>query len=76
MTDAIDEANAVVRQAEAYHRNELVPAIKKQERYLNQLQRSCIQGNTQACNESTAFYRRQSKRYDRVIQWQRQRMGY
>jgi flagellar basal body P-ring protein FlgI len=75
VTDAINEANGVASQAEWYHENVLTPQIEQQERYLNQLQSLCIQGNTQACRESTDFYRRQSDRYDRVIEWQRQRLG-
>ena len=75
VTDAINEANGVASQAEAYNRNVIIPQVEQQESYLNQLQSLCYQGNADACSESTNFYRRQNERYDRVIEWQRQRLG-
>ena len=75
VTDAINQANELVREGEARYKNELAPALKQQEEYLQQLHNACVQGNNQACDEVTEFYRRQNERLDRVLQWQRQRMG-
>lgn len=77
VTDAIKDANILIRQMNEYDRTELQPAIAQQEQYLERLKSSCLQeNNQQACNQFTEFYRRQSERYDRQIQQQRQRMGY
>lgn len=74
VSDAIDEANGVASQAEAYNRDVVVPQVIQSEQYLNQLQSLCSQGSTQACNEASALIYSQSQRFDQVLQWQRARL--
>jgi hypothetical protein len=76
VSDAIDEANNLAGQAEIYNRDVLMPQIEQQERYFNQLQSLCNQGDMNACEESIALLRRQNDRFDEVLQWQRQQLGY
>jgi hypothetical protein len=76
VNDAIREANFTADVALRYNRNVVVPEIQRQERYNNQLQNACYQGNTQACRKSTERLRRQNARFNRAILRQRQQLGY
>jgi hypothetical protein len=73
--DAIRDANRVAGEAERFHNGVMLPAIQRQENYMNQLNIACYRGNLQACRESTRLLRRQNQRLERHLQWQRQRLG-